>query len=166
MDKKLPSDGTLGENPHEKGAKASVFDQGNRSMGDFDEDGYLKNLPPWNISINYSLQYYVSNDIKDFNFNKMEYKGKLRHSLGLSGSLQPTKNWNFTFNTDYNFDLKKFTYMNCTLTRNLHCWSMSASFMPIGQYKSYNFVIRANASLLQDLKYEQHSSPFNNMNWY
>lgn len=166
VDKKLPSDGTLGENPHEKGAKASVFDQGNRSMGDFDEDGYLKNLPPWNISINYSLQYYVSNDIKDFNFNKMEYKGKLRHSLGLSGSLQPTKNWNFTFNTDYNFDLKKFTYMNCTLTRNLHCWSMSASFMPIGQYKSYNFVIRANASLLQDLKYEQHSSPFNNMNWY
>src|SRR5690554_7307067 len=97
----------------------------------------------------------------------MEYEGQLTHNFGLSGSIQPTKNWNFTFNTDYNFDQKKFTNINCTLTRNLHCWSMSASFIPIGPYKSYNFTIRANSSMLQDLKYEQRNSPYDRgTNWY
>ena len=65
---------------------------------------------------------------------------------------------NFTFNTDYNFDAKKSQHQLYP-TRNLHCWSMSASLSPWA-YKSYNFSIRANSSLLQDLKYEQRSSPY------
>ena len=44
---------------------------------------------------------------------------------------------------------------------------MSANFIPIGPYKSYNFVIRANSSMLQDLKYEQRNSPYDRgMDWY
>ena len=119
----------------------------------------------WNLSFNYSVRY--AYDTRNFNVAKMEYPGMLTHSLGFNGSIQPTKNWSLTFNTDYNFDLKKFTSLNMSLTRNLHCWSMSANFIPIGPYKSYNFVIRANASLLQDLKYEQRNSPYDRSgNWY
>lgn len=158
-------DGTIGRNPHESGGGRSVFDTGDNSYGEFDDDGYLKNEIQWNLSFNYSVRY--SYDRSNFNRDKMEYPGMLTHSLGLSGALQPTKNWNLTFNTDYNFDLNKFTSINMSLTRNLHCWSMSASFIPIGPYKSYNFVIRANASLLQDLKYEQRNSPYDRGgNWY
>ena len=96
----------------------------------FDDDGYLKNEIQWNLQFNYSVRY--GYNLQKFDKEKMEFKGLLTHSLGFSGSIQPTKNWNFTFNTDYNFDLKKFTSINCSLTRNLHCWSMSASFIPIG----------------------------------
>lgn len=160
----LPDDGTIGTNPNETQERRSVFDNADSSLGEFDENGYLKNAVNWNLSFNYSLRYGYSSD---FDVEKMEYKGTLTHSFGLNGSIQPTKNWNFTFNTDYNFDLKKFTSINCTLTRKLHCWSMSASFIPIGPYKSYNFVIRADASLLQDLKYEQRNSPYDNItSWY
>ncbi len=163
LESSLPDDGTLGKNPQEAAPKKSVFDNSERSMGEFDEEGYLKNQVQWNLSVNYSLRYGYG----DFDKSKMDYKGRLTHNFGLSGSIQPTKNWNFTFNTDYNFDLKKFTSINCSLTRNLHCWSMSASFIPIGPYKSYNFVIRANASLLQDLKWEERNSPYDNIsNWY
>ena len=152
-------DGTIGRNPYEEGSSGrSVFDAGDSSLGEFDEDGYLKNEVQWNLSFNYSVRY--AYDTRNFNVQKMEYPGMLTHSLGFNGSIQPTKNWSMTFNTDYNFDLKKFTSLNMSLTRNLHCWSMSASFIPIGPYKSYNFVIRANASLLQDLKYEQRNSPY------
>lgn len=160
----IPDDGTLGQNPNESGIRKSVFDQSNQSMGEFDDDGYLKNVIKWDLAINYSLRYGYG----DFDFNRMDYKGKLTHNMGLRGSLQPTKNWDFTFHADYNFDLKKITNVNCTITRNLHCWSMSANFIPFGLYKSYNFVIRANGSLLQDLKYEEHSSPYDNrgMSWY
>ena len=161
----LPDDGTIGRNPNEAAPNRSVFDTGSQAIGEFDDDGYLKNEIQWNLSFNYSVRY--GYDMQNFNFEKMEYPGKLTHSLGFSGSIQPTKNWNFTFNTDYNFDYKKFTSINCSLTRNLHCWSMSASFIPIGPYKSYNFVIRANASMLQDLKYEQRTSPYDRgMDWY
>lgn len=158
----LPDDGTMGENPYES-AQESTQQESEDAAGEFDGDGYLKNAVNWNISFNYSLRYGYG----EFDKERLEYKGKLTHNFGLSGSLQPTKNWNFTFNTDYNFDLKKFTNINCSLTRNLHCWSMSASFIPIGPYKSYNFTIRANSSLLQDLKYEQRSSPYDRgMDWY
>ena len=159
-------DGTIGRNPYEEGSSGrSVFDAGDSSLGEFDEDGYLKNEVQWNLSFNYSVRY--AYDTRNFNVQKMEYPGMLTHSLGFNGSIQPTKNWSMTFNTDYNFDLKKFTSLNMSLTRNLHCWSMSANFIPIGPYKSYNFVIRANASLLQDLKYEQRNSPYDRgSNWY
>jgi lipopolysaccharide assembly outer membrane protein LptD (OstA) len=91
----------------------------------------------------------------DFDYDKMEYKGRLTKNFGLSGSIQPTKNWNFNFNTSYDFDAKKIAYMSCNLTRNLHCWSITASFNPVGAYKSYYVSLRASSSLLQDLKYEQ-----------
>lgn len=158
-------DGTLGRNPEfddPSNSSTSKFQQDESDSKEYDEYGYLRPEVKWNLSFNYSLRYGYG----DFDPSKMEYKGQLTHGLGISGSLQPTKNWNFTFNTDYNFDLNKFTYVNCTLTRDLHCWSMSASFIPIGPYKSYNFMIRANSSLLQDLKYEQRSSQYENMSWY
>lgn len=162
-DPNLPDDGTMGANPYEEGPKKSMFEESDDSVGEFDSDGYLKNPVNWNLSFNYSMRYGYG----EFNKERMEYDGRLTHNFGLSGSIQPTKNWNFTFNTDYNFDLKKFTNINCTLTRNLHCWSMSASFIPIGPYKSYNFTIRANASLLQDLKWDERSSPYDQgVSWY
>ena len=159
----LPDDGTMGANPYEEAGKKSSFDQSDNSMGEYDSDGYLKNPINWNISFNYSLRYAYG----DFNKSRMEFNGKLTHNFGLSGSIQPTKNWNFNFNASYDFDNKKFTNINCTLTRNLHCWSMSASFIPIGPYKSYNFTIRANSSLLQDLKWDERSSPYDKgADWY
>ena len=162
-DNQLPDDGTIGENPLEASPRRSTIDRNGDSSGQYDSDGYLNNKVAWNISFNYSLRYGYG----DFDKERLEYKGKLTHNFGMSGSLKPTENWNFTFNTDYNFDLKRFTNINCTLTRNLHCWNMSASFIPIGPYKSYNFTIRANSSMLQDLKYEQQSSPYSRgMSWY
>ncbi len=159
----LPDDGTMGENPYDTAERESSFNNTEEDTGEFDSDGYLKNAVNWNLSFNYSLRYGYG----EFDKARMEYKGRLTHNFGMSGSVQPTKNWNFTFNTDYNFDMKKFTNINCSLTRNLHCWSMSASFIPIGPYKSYNFTIRANSSLLQDLKYEQRNSPYDRgMDWY
>ncbi len=160
----LPDDGSLGQNPNEQGPKKSMFDTSNQDSGEYDADGFLKNGVQWNLSFNYSVRYGLN--MSKFDERRMDYKGMLTHNFGMSGSFQPTKNWNLTFNTDYNFDLKRFTNINCSVTRNLHCWSMSANFIPIGPYKSYNFVIRANASLLQDLKWEQRNSPYNSMDWY
>ena len=48
----------------------------------------------------------------------------------------------------------------------MHCFSMSASLSPFGTWKYYSFVIRANASILQDLKYDKKSQTQTNIKWY
>jgi hypothetical protein len=42
---------------------------------------------------------------------------------------------------------------------------MSASFIPVGRFKSYNFSIRVKSGMLQDLKYEQQQNPRDNVVW-
>ena len=127
-----------------------------------DADGYAKWECPWSLTVNYSVNYGYG----AFDYDKLEYKGKWTQNLSFSGNIRPTSNWNFSFSASYNFDLKKIAYMNCTLSRDLHCFTMSASFVPFGPYKSYNFNIAVKSSLLKDLKYDKRSSTSNGIQWY
>lgn len=96
----------------------------------------------------------------------MEYNGKWTQNLSINGSVRPTKNWNFSFSASYNFDTGKIAYMNCSVSRDLHCFSMSASFVPVGPYKSYSFHIAVKSSMLSDIKYDKRSSYSNGVQWY
>ncbi|MDE6650966.1 MAG: LPS-assembly protein LptD [Paramuribaculum sp.] len=125
-------------------------------------DGYMQWEVPWSFSINYSVNYGYGS----FNKKKMEYNGKLTQNLSFSGNIRPTKNWNFSFSASYNFDTHKLAYMNCNISRDLHCFTMRASFVPVGPYKSYNFHIAVNSSLLSDVKYDKRSSISNGVTWY
>ncbi len=126
------------------------------------KDGYMVWTVPWSLSINYSVNYGYGT----FNKKKMEYDGKINQNLSISGSLQPTKNWSFNFSASYNFATKRIAYMNCNISRDLHCWSMTASFIPVGPYKSYNFSIRVKSSMLSDLKYDKSGNSYNRLKWY
>ena len=117
-----------------------------------DIDGYQKITIPWSININYSIQYGNTNV---FDKSKMEYEMGFTHNLSISGNISLTNNWKLSANTSYDFKANQFTYTNVSVNRSLHCWSMSASIVPFGQFKSYNFRIGVNASMLQDLKYEK-----------
>ena len=129
---------------------------------DEDPDGYAQWDCPWSFSVNYSVSYGYG----AFNTQKMEYDGRWNQNLSFNGSIRPTKNWNFSFSASYNFELKKLAYMNCSISRDLHCFTMTASFVPVGPYKSYNFHIAVKSSLLKDLKYDKRSSANNGIRWY
>ncbi len=129
--------------------------EGKKDDKEYDEDGYVKNAVTWNLGMNFSMNYSWDQSRITEKGKYVEYKGRLTKTFGLNGSLQPTRNWNFSFNANYDFDAKKIAYMSCNLTRNLHCWSITASFNPVGPYKSYFVSLRASSSMLQDLKYEQ-----------
>ncbi|MDE6524578.1 MAG: LPS-assembly protein LptD, partial [Paramuribaculum sp.] len=129
---------------------------------DLSSDGYMKWDVPWNLSFNYSIGYAYGK----FNKRKMDYDGKITQNLSFSGNIRPTANWNFSFSASYNFETHKIAYMNCNITRDLHCFSMRASFVPVGPYTSYNFHISVNSSLLQDVKYDKRSSIRNGVTWY
>jgi hypothetical protein len=104
----------------------------------------------------------VTLETGSFNF----YDGKITQNLSLSGNIRPTKNWNISFTASYDFNAHKLAYMNCNISRDLHCFTMTASVIPVGPYKSYNFHISVNSSMLSDLKYDKRSSYSNGVQWY
>ena len=133
-----------------------------KETGETDADGYLISKIPWSLSFSYGLSLRYG----DFNRSKLEYDYALTHSLSFNGNIQPTKNWRFNFNATYDFDAKKISYMTCNVTRNLHCWQMTASFVPVGPYKSYTFSIAVSSALLKDLKYDKRSNYRDGQQWY
>lgn len=139
------------ENSVSKETKRLLGDSG-ESDGEYDSDGYVKNEVKWSLGMSFSMNYGYDNSRIDI--DKKEYKMKLTKNLSFNGSLQPTKNWSLNFYGSYDFDAKKIPHMSLSLTRDLHCWSISGSVTPVGMYKSYYVTIRANSSLLQDLKHE------------
>lgn len=120
---------------------------------------------PWSININYSFN--ISEDrSKPIRVKSMRYPYKITHNINASGNVKLSNKWAFTFNTGYDFEAKKITQTSCSISRDLHCFNMSASFSPIGMWKYYNFTIRANASMLQDLKWDKRSQTQTNIQWY
>lgn len=142
--------------------KGSRLRGAKKDTGEYDSFGYMVNKVPWSLSFSYSMQLRYG----DFNPKKMEYNYALTHALSFNGNIQPTKNWRFNFNATYDFDTHKISYMTCNITRDLHCWQMSASFVPIGPYKSYTFNIAVSSSLLKDLKWRQSSNYRDGQTWY
>ncbi|MDF9829367.1 putative LPS assembly protein LptD [Parabacteroides sp. PF5-6] len=162
----MDPDDPFGEMPDQEtgtGGRQHLL-EAKKEVGEYDSDGYLITEIPWSLSFSYSMR--LAYDRAKFNPETLEYKYGITHSLSFNGNIQPTKNWSFNFNATYDFDNNKISYMSCNLTRNLHCFQMSASFVPVGPYKSYQFSIAVSSSLLKDLKYNQSSNYRDAQSWY
>ena len=129
------------------------------------DDGYVKTEIPWSLSFSYSLAYSAGSE---FDYQKMYYKMKFTHSLSFSGNIGLGKGWKASGNLTYNFDYKRVTACNINISRDLHCWNMTASINPIGAFKSFTFHIGVNASILSDLKYDKNSNSSTNsrVSWW
>ena len=130
-----------------------------------DSDGYQVFKLPWSLSLSYSFN--IREDrTKPINRYSMRYPFTYTHNINANGNVKISNNWSMSFNTGYDFQAKEITQTSCTISRDLHCFNLSASLSPFGRWKYYNVTIRANASILQDLKYEQRSQTQSNVQWY
>ena len=129
------------------------------------DDGYVWTDIPWSITLNYSLAYTSGST---FDYEKMYYKMVFTNNLSLSGTLGLGKGWKVSASMSYDFDHMKVSSCVINISRDLHCWNMSASINPIGPYKSYTFHIGVNASILSDLKYDKNSNQSTNgrVDWW
>ncbi|WP_289198025.1 putative LPS assembly protein LptD [Bacteroides acidifaciens] len=130
-----------------------------------DPDGYQVFKMPWSLSLSYSFN--IREDrTKPINRHSMRYPYTYTHNINANGNVKISNNWSLSFNSGYDFQAKEITQTSCTISRDLHCFNLSASLSPFGRWKYYNVTIRANASILQDLKYEQRSQTQSNIQWY
>ena len=129
------------------------------------DDGYLFAKIPWSLSVSYSLRYGAGNQWSE---EKNYYKMEFRHNLSFSASIGLGDGWKASTSLSYDVNAKKLSYTSINVSRDLHCWSMTASFVPFGPYKSYTFHIGVNASMLADLKYDKSSADATGkrVNWW
>lgn len=145
--------------------RAKAKKQQKSSEDGLDEDGYVKFALPWNFTVSYGVSMRENTSGK-INEKRMRYPYKLTHNLNFSGNLQIARNWNINFSSGWDFNYKKLSMTTASLSRDLHCFSMSCS-MVIAPYTSYNFTFACKAGTLADaLKWKKQSSYSSNIDWY
>lgn len=112
-------------------------------------DDFIDWTIPWSVSINYNLRY--SNNISYLDFIRADNR-KTVQTLGFSGEINITPKWKVTAQSGWDFEAKGLSYTSVNIYRDLHCWEMRFSWIPIGPRKSWNFSLQVKASVLQDLK--------------
>ena len=138
---------------------------GKKGKVTLDEDGYMAFNLPWSFSISYGITM-RENTQAQINVKNMRYPYKLTQNMNFSGNIKLSNKWNINFSSGWDFMDKELTTTTMNITRDLHCFNMSCGVV-LKPYRSYNFSIRANSSMLADaLKYDQRSSAGGNVDWY
>ncbi len=139
-------------------------DANKKTESGLDEDGYVKFSLPWNFSVSYGVSM-RENTSAELN-KRMRYPYKLTHNLNFSGYVRIAENWSINFSSGWDFNYKKLSMTTASLSRDLHCFSMSCS-MVIAPYRSFNFTFACKAGTLADaLKWKKQSSYSSNIEWY
>ena len=73
-------------------------------------------------------------------------------TLTVNGDVSFSPKWKVGFSTGWDFTNHGLSYTSINVYRDLHCWEMRFNWIPIGNYKSWNFTINVKAQALQDLK--------------
>ncbi len=108
---------------------------------------------PWNFGFSYSFSY--SNNGRTRNVTQ---------TLNMNASVTPTPKWGINVGSiGYDFESRKITPGVVSISRDLHCWTMSLNWVPVGYRKSWSFTIRVKSAVLQDLKYDKRSSYYDNI---
>ena len=130
-----------------------------------DADGYMTFTLPWSLTLSYGITM-AEDRSKPINVKNMRYPYKFTHSLNASGYLRISDGWNVNFSSGYDFERHELSMTTMSLSRDLHCFEMSASVV-LKPYSSFNFTFRARASELADaLRWEKRSSYSTNIEWY
>ena len=146
--------------------RAKHSNTGEKTKAETDDDGYMAFKMPWSLNIGYTVSLREDTDVKKFNYDTMRYPFKIIQTLNLSGNVSLSDGWNINFNSGYDFETKRISMTRLSLSRDLHCFSMSADVI-LTPYTSYNFSFRCNAATLTDaLKYDKRSGSTNAVQWY
>jgi hypothetical protein len=118
---------------------------------------------PWSFRFDYSFFYN-----KTYTLNSTTGIAKpttiINQSLNMGGSLDLTEKWKMDMNTNFDIQAMKFSFTTVNVSRTMHCWTMSFSFVPFGDRKSYSFNLSASSAILKDLKISKQSSWRDNNN--
>lgn len=142
----MPVDSILGS----QNTANSINTNTKRGNSNTENHKYVPFEKNWRVSASYTFSYINTNG-----------KPNINQTVRFNGNLDLTPKWKTTFSSGFDFKNMKITNTQMGIVRDLHCWTMSFDFSPFGNRSYYAFTIRANASMLQDLKINKTSYDFN-----
>ena len=104
---------------------------------------------PWNLRLDYS-----------FSYTKQRFEPTTMQTLSFSGDVSLSPKWKIGFRSGYDFKGKKLTTTSLNFFRDLHCWEMSLSVVPIGYLRSFSFKINVRSGTLRDLQLTRRQSHY------
>jgi hypothetical protein len=148
----MPADSTLGD--------TNLNDELNNTSNNNKNDGNVNGMPnQTNGYVPFEMKWRVSTSYT-FRYSNTSGKPNFMQSIRLNGNFDITPKWKATFSSGFDVSAMKMTNTQMSIVRDLHCWTMSFDFSPFGTRSYYTFTIRANASMLQDLKINKTSYDF------
>lgn len=117
---------------------------------------YLDPDIPWSVNLNYSYSY-----SRSYQYANEQLMTKNHHNMtmGVSAQMKLTPQLNFNLNTGFDLTKMKMTTTQLSASYDLHCFVISVSWIPNGQWESWSFRINAKASALADLlQYKKNAS--------
>ena len=112
---------------------------------------------PWSVNFNYSFNYRKG---YQYSNGKVIDKNTFTQTLGLSGNVKLTPRLSMQMSTNFDLMALKMSATQLSATYDLHCFNISVSWIPNGQWESWNFRIAANAAALADLLQFKKSSSY------
>jgi len=124
---------------------------------------YMNSNAPWSVNFSYSFNYSKSYSYQSTTKQLIENK-RFTQTLNVSGNIKLTPRMSIQATTGFDIMAMRFTTTQLSATYDLHCFNISLSWVPMGQWKSYSFRIAANASALADLlRFKKSDSYMDNM---
>lgn len=112
---------------------------------------------PWSINFNYSYSYRSG---WQYSNGQVIKKNTHTQTLGLSGNVKLTPRLSLNMSTGFDLMALKMTTTQIIAQYDLHCFNISVSWIPTGQWEQWNFRIAANAAALADLLQFKKSSSY------
>ena len=109
---------------------------------------YLNPEIPWSVSFNYNYSYSRSYQVAN---QQLQTKHNHIQTISIAGQLRLTKAMNFNVNTGFDLTKMQLSTTQISATYDLHCFAITVSWVPTGQWESWSFRIAAKASALSDL---------------
>jgi hypothetical protein len=105
--------------------------------------GFVDFRIPWSLSLDY-------NHGLTRNF-RLGAEDHVISTLGATFDLGLTPTWRVSGRSGYDFASGEITPTQLSVLRDLHCWEMSATWMPFGQVRAFTFSIYVKSGHLQSL---------------
>lgn len=121
---------------------------------------YMNPNIPWSLNFNYSYSFSRSYQYAN---EMLQTKNNHTQTLGMSGQIKLIDAMSVNINANYDISKMKLSTTQISATYDLHCFAISVSWVPTGQWQSWSFRIAAKASALSDLlQYKKSSSYWDN----
>lgn len=104
---------------------------------------------PWDVRLAYSMNY----------TNRTRQSEISAHSIMFNGNVELAPKWQVGISSGYDLVNNGVTPTQLRFQRDLDSWLMSFSWVPFGDRKSWNFLIRIKSSVLSDIKYDKRRAP-------